>query len=641
MIRFITPKFWGSLSLVTLLLLLCNTPQTQADEPAVFPTDGTQMIDFDNLKVIKASIRNNDAKLGTTETFTVKNMPFKHAIRITSKRIQKNPWDAIVHVATANAAIEVNDVCMLSFWMRSPWSEDESGDGVANCYVEFHKAPHYKIAKSKASAGRQWQHILIPFAAAPSLIKEFAPGQTTISLHLGHRPQSLEMGGFSLINYKNKQAVRDLPRMNITYPGREANAPWRKDAAKRIDQYRKANLNIAVTDAAGKPVSNADVHVQMTRHAFRFGAAVTGQMLGMDPSWSKSAGDHKRYPYTESDVHQYRKIVEENFNWVVLENDFKCGCYFKGIENTKIDKRDHLFRHDWLANALAWLNERDIKVRGHRMFNGRMPRHVNADPKRAGELRKRMIAQAKDKVTWAGKRVTEWDCVNHPLWGSGGPTFLEFMNEPDFYAKCFAMGREYAPHAQLWTNEGHIMTGDGGRSTAYENMIKTLIQYNQRPDGIGFMGHYNTTSILSPQKLYDRMERFAPYADRMQFTELDFSTNDDQLQADYLRDLMTIAFSHPKFVGIIQWGFWAGKHWMPEAALWEKNWREKPAAQAYRDLVFKQWWTEQTTKTTSKGKANFRGFKGQYDITVKHNGKIQIVKITLGDDNKTMTIQLP
>ncbi|MFG0247740.1 MAG: endo-1,4-beta-xylanase, partial [Phycisphaeraceae bacterium JB051] len=535
------PNSLGYRSLVFFVLATLCLQTVHAATP-VIPDGGTQMINADNPAWISGKVKITPAK-GSAEKFTVQNMPFKHAIRVTSKEIQKNPWDAIVHVRTNHIQMNTNDVCLLSFWMRSPWSEDESGDGVMSCFVEYNTAPHYKIAKAKATAGRDWRLVTIPFAAAPTLKTHFEAGEVHVSLHMGMRPQQIELGGFSLINYKDTKTVRDLPRQQITYPGREPDAAWRKDAAKRIEQYRKADLSINVTDAQGKPIKDADIHVQMTRHAFRFGAAVTGQMLGMDPSWSKTAGDHKRYPYTESDVHQYRKIVEDNFNWVVLENDFKYGCYIRGIENTEKDIRAHLFRQDWLENALTWLNDRDIKVRGHRLFNGRMPRHVKADPKRKAELRKRMIAQAKDKATWAGKRVTEWDCLNHPMWGSGGPTLLEFLDEPDFYAQCFAMGRAYAPHAQLWTNEGHILVGDGARAEPYLNMIKDLIKFGQRPDGIGFMGHYNTTSIIHPQKVYERMEQFAPYADRLQYTELDFSTNDDQLQADYLRDMMIIAYS--------------------------------------------------------------------------------------------------
>ncbi|HAI12422.1 MAG TPA: hypothetical protein DCM28_12005 [Phycisphaerales bacterium] len=638
MIRFRIPHCMGCLSFVTCLLVSVLALPACAVESAVFPDGGNLMVDFDAPQRFHASIRNNDPQVGSSNEFQVADMPFKNAVAVTSKKIQTNPWDVIVHVKTREVGINAGDVCLLSFWMRSPWSEDESGNGVANVYVELNEAPHSKVMRQRVSAGKTWQQILIPFTAGST--HQLPAGKTSISIHMGFRPQSVELGGFQLINYQKTRKASDLPHMEVSYAGRELDAPWRTEAAKRIEQYRKADLNVNVTDSQGNPISDAQVHVQMTRHAFHFGTAVTAHMLGMDPTWSKEAGDHRRFPYTEADVHKYRQIVEENYNWVVLENDFKMFPYLNGIKNAQQDRRKLLYRNDWLQNALTWLNERDIKVRGHRIFNGRMPRRVDWDPNRKEELRKWIIDQAKQKTADAGTRVTEWDCINHPQWGGNDKTLISYMGEPDFYAKCIAMGKQFAPHAQMWVNEGKIMVGDGGRSDVYENMIKTLIQYNQPPDGIGFMGHYNTSSLVAPEILYKRLERFAPYAPRMQFTELDINTHDAQLQADYLRDVMTVAFSHPKFVGVIQWGFWAGKHWMPEAALWAKDWQEKPSAKAYRDLVFNQWWTDAQLKSSSNGTANVRGFKGAYTITVTHNGKTQVVKTTLDDDGQTVNVKL-
>ncbi len=639
MTRLARPIHWGLMSFALLLAIAVQTTMAFAvPKPIAIPEGGTEMVQFDNPGFFKASIRNSDPKVGTIESFEVSNLPFKHAVRVTSKQIQPNSWDVIAHVRTKSVAIEASDVCLLSFWMRSPWSEHESGNGVANVFVELNEPPHSKVMRERVSAGATWQHIIVPFTAGSTF--NLPAGKVSVSIHMGFRPQTVELGGFQLYNYKKRIKAIDLPHMEVSYAGRELDAPWRKDAAKRIEQYRKADLQVNVTDAAGKPVSGAKVHVQMTRHQFRFGTAVTAHMLGMDPTWAKDAGDHKRFPYTEADVHKYREIVEQNFNWVVLENDFKMFPYLNGLKNAKKDYRKLLYRRDWLNNALTWLNERDIKVRGHRIFNGRMPRRVDWDPARKEELRNWIISQAKDKTAFAGQRVTEWDCINHPMWGGGDKTLLSYMGEPDFYAKCIAMGKELAPHAQMWVNEGKIAVGDGGRADVYEDMIKTLHKYNQPPDGIGMMGHYNTSSLVAPELLYQRFERFAAYAPRIQYTELDITTNDRQLQADYMRDAMTTAFSHPKFIGIIQWGFWAGKHWMPEAALWTKDWQEKPVAKAYRDLVFNQWWTDESGKTTAKGSANFRGFKGDYTLTVTHNGKTQQIKTTLGDDGQTVNVKL-
>jgi hypothetical protein len=91
----------------------------------------------------------------------------------------------------------------------------------------------------------------------------------------------VEFGGLTVINMGPGVAKESLPhaKLNLDYAGREPIAAWRKAAQERIEKYRKGNLRVLVTDAAGKPVSNADVKVNMTRHAFYFGSSFPGSML--------------------------------------------------------------------------------------------------------------------------------------------------------------------------------------------------------------------------------------------------------------------------------------------------------------------------------------------------------------------------
>jgi len=48
---------------------------------------------------------------------------------------------------------------------------------------------------------------------------------------------------------------------------------------QRIEQHRKGNLDIRVLHPSGQPVSDAKVSVQMVRHAFGFGSAVSRHVL--------------------------------------------------------------------------------------------------------------------------------------------------------------------------------------------------------------------------------------------------------------------------------------------------------------------------------------------------------------------------
>ena len=60
-----------------------------------------------------------------------------------------------------------------------------------------------------------------------------------------------------------------------------------------------------------------------------------------------------------------------------------------------------------------------------------------------------------------------------------------------------------------------------------------------------------------------------------------------------------------------------------------RDWSLKPNAEAYKDLVFKQWWTNADGKTGSQGTFATRGFLGDYDIEVKSGGKSKTVHVSL------------
>jgi endo-1,4-beta-xylanase len=73
----------------------------------------------------------------------------------------------------------------------------------------------------------------------------------------------------------------------------------------------------------------------------------------------------------------------------------------------------------------------------------------------------------------------------------------------------------------------------------------------------------------------------------------------------------------------------------PEA-LWRKDWSIKPAGQVWRDLVFKQWWTDEAVTTGADGAASVRGFHGTYTVAV--NGVSQ--EAQLGPEGATLVVRV-
>ena len=403
-------------------------------------------------------------------------------------------------------------------------------------------------------------------------------------------------------------------QLDSNYEGREANAPWRREADGRIQRIRKADLVVKVVNANGDPIEGAKVEVKMRRHAFGFGSAVTARWLSIEGQ----------------DAEQYRKTVEEHYNKVVFENDLKWQPW-----NVSKNNEHRMFRQEWLDGAFRWLDKRDIEVRGHYITWAPLDRAQARYIGRPDELRRALWTHMEEKIPAVGKRVGEWDAINHIIgWGE---TFSSVCGGNQIYADIITKSRELAPHAGLWVNEGQVLSGI--RPDDYDKVVRYLIEHDAAPDGIGFMGHFSRRSLPAPNRLFATFNRFARLVPNLQLTELDVQVGrDEQLQADYLRDVMTIAFSHPAFQAIVMWGFWEGQHWKPDAALYRRDWSIKPAGQAWLDLVKKEWWTDETGTTDDQGRFTTRGFLGDYAVTVRHDAKQQEKPLSLPRDGHEFVV---
>lgn len=146
-------------------------------------------------------------------------------------------------------------------------------------------------------------------------------------------------------------------------------------------------------------------------------------------------------------------------------------------------------------------------------------------------------------------------------------------------------------------------------------------------------GHFSSSPTGIPL-VYNILERFHnafPELD-IRITEFDVTTDDEEMQADYTRDLLTIAFSHPATVGVQCWGFWENAHWRPSGAMFTADWREKPNATIWRQLTQEIWWNDFSGTTDVNGSYANRGFYGDYTATLQTEGGPLTVNFTLTAD---------
>lgn len=547
---------------------------------------------------------------GRLESVEVSGQPFTRAARVTTLARPETPYQ--FQISTGNTApVKKGDILLAVFWVRAVVQQPASAEARTEFCFELGREPYSKMAVRPTDLTTQWQKIYVPFVSTLDL----AAGQAGIHFRAGYDPQTIEIGGVRVIDYGTGVKYGDLPVTAQSYAGRDAAAPWRKAAADRIEQNRKGDLTVVVLDANRKPVPGARVTVRMKRHAYGFGSAVDArQLLASGP-----------------DAEKYRAVIVQNFNKVVIENHLKWILW------------EH--DRDTGPRAVTWLREHGIEVRGHCLVwpaKKDMPRSIVELYAKPEALRKAVTDHIADELGALRGQCVEWDVMNEPFSNHEiqnvlagldpkGPR-IEAAAGAAFIAEWFKAARAADPLAKLDINDYSILSTGGtdfAHQDYYERTIRSLIERGAPVQGIGMQSHFGAELTPIP-RLLEVLDRFAKLGLPIQSTEHDIDNWDEQIAADYTRDFMTAFFSHPATIGIITWGFWEKAHWIPSAAYYRKDWTLRPVGEVWRDLVFKQWWTNADGLTDASGIFKTRGFLGDYEIGVEIGGAKKVAPAKLG-----------
>jgi len=487
--------------------------------------------------------------------------------------------------------IKKGDVLLARFAVKTVYAKQESGEAALYFFVQQSGAPFDKSIITDVNAGPEWKTFDIPFTASNNMNR----GEAAICLSFGALAQKVEIANLQLLNFENKVAIEKLPITKFTYQGRELKAAWREAALERIEQLRTAPIKIKVTDAKGKAVSKAFVKVTMLQSDFVWGTAINEALLADD-----------QLP----DAANFRKHLKEFFNTGVIENGFKAGRW-QGEPKRKAET----------MKAFNWLEKNGFRQRGHNLvwpgwkFNTKLFRELAE--KDTAAFRAIIENDVRSKMDTIKGRVIAWDVIN------------ELVHEKDFFAylpsgisvEWFKLAKQLDPKAQLFINEyGMLNSVISPRNIQqYIDTIKFLRKQGAPIEAIGIQGHVGRQP-RNPAQVISDLDLFKSIALPVQITEFDINMTDEPLQADYTRDFLIACYSHPVVTGFTIWGFWEGAHWKKDAAMFKKDWTEKPNAAVWREWVTKKWKTNVTASSNKEGLVNTRGHLGKYEITVTKNG---------------------
>ncbi len=524
-----------------------------------------------------------------------------YAYRITVNQPGNHRWDVQLNTVIPSA-IQLGHVYLVRYDARC--IELMNQEGTAHANVEKNGPPHSKTMSRAVDFGTEWTTINLPFVVRKGLA--FDAREAVFTLHLAAAKQVIELANIQLIDFGNQIDINTLPKTKATYPGITADAPWRTEAAKRIDQYRKANLQINLKDEHGKPVEQAKVHIAQQRHAFAFGTAMNIRYM--------NSGD--------PNIPTYEKALLDRFNAVVFEN---------GLKWFAIDRHTH---DQAVARGIKFVKDNDLYMRGH-VLVWPSKRHV---PKPIGQMidtlkanpddqttREKLRQAVEHRITWitrdmAGK-VDDWDVVNETYANHDIMDVLDPQDTPHgkgVMADWFKLAHQGDPNAKLFLNDYSILTSGNHWNTHqayFYETLKDLKDAGAPIHGIGMQSHFGAT-LTAPTRLWEILDHYSQLGLPIKITEFDINLDDDEIKAAYTRDFFTAVFAHPNVEALLSWGFWAGRHWRPESAYLDMQFKPRANDIAMRKLLFKDWWTDTTLITNDTGKINQRIFKGKHRITV-------------------------
>ncbi len=403
------------------------------------------------------------------------------------------------------------------------------------------------------------------------------------------------------------------------------------DVESRIETHRTGDLAVTVR-RGGTPVPDATVSVTMREHAFDFGTSVDARYLVEEAS----PGD----PYRERLVELFDTAVVEHRNkWKPWENE---------------SERDLAIR------ASEWLLERGLDLRGHAAIWQRFEQPVvpddvvekvrSDDDDRAAYVSRRSREHVSDVVGHYAGDVAEWDVLNeqvhaHRLTDVVNPDASP-LRAPEVL-RWFERASEADPGATLYLNEYNVLAGDyPGHRDDYAELVRFLLAEGAPLGGVGFQAHHRGyEEARPPSAILDALDRFADLGVALKVTEYDAFGDGwtDERAAAHLRTFLRTVFGHPAVEGFVMWGFWDGAHWADEAPLFREDWSPKPALDVYRNLVFEEWWTDETGRTDGDGVFRTTAFLGDHDVTVEAGDLSRTVRASVTDPAGTtgLDVRLP
>lgn len=389
-----------------------------------------------------------------------------------------------------------------------------------------------------------------------------------------------------------------------------------KRIANGIEENRKGNFSIRTK--AGSTVS-----VRLKNHKFRFGC----NMFMLD-----------EIPDDLQKNETYKEKLKEVFNMATLP------FYWDATEpeegKTRYGKdSEKLYRRPPIDLCMEFCEKNGIEPREHALcYNGFFPEWLKE--KTTAQEKFYIERRMQEISSRYADKIRTIEVTNEMFWPDGK---TEFYKDPEYVDFCFKLAEKYFPDNTLCINEfSRIWEEPETPWDNYYSYIEAELLKGGRIDAIGMQYHVfhkkekyleETRKLYDLRQLFRTLDNYSRFRKEIQITEVTIPAftmeeADEQSQADVIERLYSLWFSYPNVSQIVYWnlvdgyaafttpGDMEGGENYYRGGLLRFDLSEKPAYKRLRHLIKEVWTTDEELVADKNGTVNFRGFYGEYEVTV-------------------------
>lgn len=409
-----------------------------------------------------------------------------------------------------------------------------------------------------------------------------------------------------------------------------------------IEQNRKGYASINLTDKDGKPVVGAKIQIKQKKHEFLHGANIF--MLDEFENEEKNE--------------KYKAAFKDVFNEATLP------FYWSDLEPVEGKPRfakdsPKIYRRPAPDLCLEYCEKYGITPKAHCLtyFNFQPDWVSKSD---IGDMKRKLEKRYKELAERYSGRIKGWEVINELFCSQDPWNKNAFFRSGDVLDWNFKLAEKYFTSNELIINEASQVWGwvhFAFERSGYYQMIKSGLEKGLRIDTVGMQYHVfcrkedeknNVSGMYNPRTLFSVMDTYEKLGKPIQITEITIpaysdSAEDEKIQAELIEQLYSIWFSHKAVEAIIYWNLpdgyaafapqgdmTAGENYH-RGGLLRFDLSKKPAYDMIHHLFNERWITNTESETNGNGTAKFKGFYGDYEITV--DGKKFDISVSNGAEN--------